>query len=1107
MKKDVTQSSVTDAKKEKFKFSAFVKNAYNSITGHRLFKEYGYLFFCMLIPAVLIYLIYLARGHHPFGDGCVLVLDLNGQYVWFFEALRNFVRGDADLLYSFSRQLGGEFMGIYAYYLASPLSFFVSLFPTERMLEALLALFMLKGSLCGLTFGFYMHKTSKKPNKLAIVIFAASYALCSYAIIQQHNTMWIDAAIWLPLITLGIENIIKHGKFKLYVISLAIAIFSNYYIGYMLCIYCAIYFFVYYFGSSAKYGNNPTREKLHFLRSLVRIVGYSILAIGIAAVIIFSAYYSLNFGKTTFTDPNWKFEWKFDLMDFFFKLQPASYYTVRPEGLPFIYCGMLTLLLIPSYFASKKFTVREKICSLILLLILFFSFSINIVDLVWHGFQKPNWLNYRYSFMFSFYLCVLACRAMSHLEKKPTHLSRLAEVIILIVMIAQGMKGRYGGDVKVYSTLFLPILLAIVFAYALALALPGTFMKKRAGTIAYIAGVVFEFLLCGLIIVMIAYGIKGRYGETKAYSGVFFYFAIAAVFVYLLVLTFVRRFKKKQITTFALACIVIVELFLNGLFGLNSLVTDVGASTYSRYNDFLKDLRPIVEEVQATDGSFYRMEKTFYRSNNDNMALKMRGLSGSSSTLNNETIKFLNSMGYVSKSHWTKFLGNTPVSDSLLGVKYIISDQSIYENYYDVFATEGKYTAYLNPYALSLAFGVSEDLLDFELGFVETTEKDSAKDDEEKKEGQEIKDGINSLKGQINELLNIEENNGYDTYVDNYRNPFDRINAILGAMLGEDEPIPVFVPINSSVTKTSNVKIRPYNNAAKDIGYTQIDKSKGASITMQTDALPENAEIFFYSQTGFPREVALYLSVDGGTSVYKDTFNGTNTSRIISLGMQEKDSVLSLKMSLKKEKLFIEKDAQCFWYIDMALFEETMARLGQNQFNITDYTESSFEGTYTASRANELVLTTIAYDNGWEVWVDGERVEITKALGALIAFHVGGEAGEEHDIRIVYNPRAINIGLIVSIISIFIFILLIVLDHFFRFGCKRRTDVNYNDGRGESEDEDTDVGDVLVAEDENTWEQFVKTSKKVLHKLNVIFIPPKKQKYVHHHSKKKKKKK
>ena len=129
------------------------------------------------------YLIYFSRELYPLGDGSVLVLDLNGQYVWFFEALRNFVHGDADLLYSFSRALGGEFLGIYAYYLASPLSYLLALFPQDRMLEGLLFLFLLKTALCGGSFGLYMHKTSQKPNKAAIVVFATIAALFSFCVL------------------------------------------------------------------------------------------------------------------------------------------------------------------------------------------------------------------------------------------------------------------------------------------------------------------------------------------------------------------------------------------------------------------------------------------------------------------------------------------------------------------------------------------------------------------------------------------------------------------------------------------------------------------------------------------------------------------------------------------------------------------------------------------------------------------------------------------------------------------------------------------------------------------------------------------------------------
>ncbi len=319
----------------------------------RFFKEYGYLLLCMAIPAALIYLIYFAREIYPIGDGSVLVLDLNGQYVWFFEALRNFVRGDASLLYSFSRAMGGEFLGIYAYYLASPLSFLVCLFPTDRMLEALLTLFLIKTALCGGTFGYYMHKTSKTRSRVSTVVFSIFYALSTYAIVQQHNTMCIDAVMWLPLITLGMEELIKHGKFKLYTISLAVTLFSNFYIGYMVCIYCLFYFFLYYIGSASK-ENNPYRERFHFLKSLLRVAFFSLLAVGIAFVVLIGAYYSLSFGKTTFSTTKWEWALNFDILDLLYKFLPASYDTVRPDGYPFVYCGTLTLLLLPAYFLSKK---------------------------------------------------------------------------------------------------------------------------------------------------------------------------------------------------------------------------------------------------------------------------------------------------------------------------------------------------------------------------------------------------------------------------------------------------------------------------------------------------------------------------------------------------------------------------------------------------------------------------------------------------------------------------------------------------------------------------------------------------------------------------------
>ena len=916
-------------------------------------SQYGYLSLCMLIPALVMYLIYLAKGHYPFGDGCVLVLDLNGQYVWFFEALRNFAKGDASLLYSFSRALGGEFLGIYAYYAASPLSFLLCLFPQNRMLEGLLVMFLVKCALCGGTFGFYMHRTLKKPNRTSIIAMSTFYALTSYAVVQQHNTMWIDAVMWLPLITLGLEELIKHGKFKLYTIFLAITLFSNFYIGYMMCIYCVAYFFLYYIAHSGNHGNNPLREKGHFFKSLCRFGFFSLIAVGIAAVILLAAYYSLNFGKTTFSSPKWEWYLKFDILDLLYKFLPGSYDTVRPEGLPFVYCGVLTLLLVPAYFLSAKYPIRQKIVSAVFALFFILSFSFSVTDLIWHGFQIPNWLNYRYSFMLCFYLCVLACRALADFDGRA-------------LKVSVGMGG----------------------------------------------------LLALLCVILQKYS-DGKYVDPHDFACI--WFTLIAIVAYLAILAMFRTCEAKQVVSVLLICVISIEVFLNGLWSLYSLGNDVGYSRYSYYNDFLNQTRPIVEQIQASDTSFYRMEKTVFRKTNDNMALMIRGLSGSTSTLNKETIQFLNKMGYSSKAHWSKYIGGTPVNDSLLGLKYIISDNEVLGDYYELYIPDdgNGYATYKNPYALSIAYGVSDDLLDFPLGYVKQLE---GKEDADKNDSI-IGGTIDKLKGAINEFLGIDETVNSAEYIDKYDSPFDRLNAIVTAMLGEAQTVEIFVPVTYESAGMDNLK---RNIIAGHFGYTPTDPDKEASLTYSIE-MPADAELFFYMPTDYPREVKLSL-IENGINSPAGTFNANDTGCIISLGRQNTGDVIDVKMTLNADKLYEKIGCDCFYYIDWAVFEDAMTRLAADQLIVTDYTEDRLTGTFTPSQSHELLMTTIAYDEGWKVYVDGKEVETKKALGSLVSFYVDGSPGQAHTVEMVYAPDILPIGLTVSLISLGLLAVLILLE-------------------------------------------------------------------------------
>ena len=872
-------------------------------------SQYSYLFYCFIIPVIITYLVYLAMEIHPFGDGSVLVLDLNAQYVYFFEALRDFVHGDGNLIYSFSRALGGEFVGIYAYYIASPLSYIVALFPKDRMLEALLTLFLLKSGLCGMTFGFYLHKNSKVRNKLMILIFSSMYALSAFAVVQQNNTMWIDALIWLPLLTYGIEQLVKFGKYKLFVISLALTIFSNYYIGYMVCIYTAAYFLYYLLAHKGK-ENNPRGESAHFLRSFIRIAIFSVIGVAIAAFLILGAYYSLTFGKNTFTNPDFTPKAKFEIFDFLTKFLPGAYDTVRPEGLPFVYCGLLTVILVPIFFLSKRFSSREKVASICFIGFFVISFGVTTLDLIWHGFQNPNWLNHRYSFMLCFFLLVLAYKGMSALRSvSEKFILGICSFIILFVAIAekQELDTYLVSDKKALLT-FECVWLSII------------------------AAVAFLVLLC--------------------------------------LLKKTNHPKKRESITSVLALIVCIELFCSSLTAFVQLDGDVVFSDYSPYNSYLNNTRQIVDKVNENDPSFYRLELTEHRQINDNFALNANGLSGSTSTLNKDTVAFLKNMGYASESHWSSYKGGNPVNDSLLGIKYVVDSRTSQSSplYYTQYEISPKYIAYRNPYALSLAYGVDSSVKDFDM-------------------------------------------TAYDSH-------FHRLNALVGSMLGEDEPAEIFVPVDMDDLN--------YENCTRSIthGHSYYSKNSDAvpAITM-TATTVKDGELFFYAPSDYPRITKLTVN---GTS--KGTYFDGESNRIFSLGVYKAGETVTVKLTLDHDELYLMNDIDYFFHIDTEKLDECFTRLLDNpQFEINeDWKDTHLEGTVTTKSANQMILTTIPYDEGWKIYVDGEIVETYETLDALVAFDISN-AGE-HTLEMKYAPTAHILGAAISITALCAFIAICIID-------------------------------------------------------------------------------
>ena len=193
-----------------------------------------------LIPLLISVIICIDHEVYPFGERCLLQVDMYHQYCPFFTEFVDKLRSGESLMYSWTIGLGADFVSLFAYYLASPLNWFLLLCPKGYVIEFMSILMILRISLCGLTFAYYLKKHFHT-NHPAIAVFGTAYALSAFMAAYAWNVMWTDCLVLAPLIILGVEQLVKEKKAALYYVTLATAILSNYYISIMICISCALF--------------------------------------------------------------------------------------------------------------------------------------------------------------------------------------------------------------------------------------------------------------------------------------------------------------------------------------------------------------------------------------------------------------------------------------------------------------------------------------------------------------------------------------------------------------------------------------------------------------------------------------------------------------------------------------------------------------------------------------------------------------------------------------------------------------------------------------------------------------------------------------------------
>ncbi len=624
-------------------------------------KNTKYSWLAAACTAAIMIVVYYCYDLIPFGDTTILRMDLYHQYGPLFAELYERVTNLDSLIYSWTSGGGSPFLGNFFNYLSSPTLIIMLLFGHRNMPEAIAAMILVKAVVASFTFSYFI---SKKFNEKTPVVsaFGVLYACSGYFIAYYWNVMWLDSFYLFPLVVLGIEKIISQRKPKLYIITLALTIITNYYMGYMVCIFSVLYFIYYYFANydftATYFGKLAKREK--GLKGLIKYCynnlrnskffdtgvsfAFSSASAGLLSCFMLLPLYFIlmNCSATSGTWPE-EFKTYFSIFDFLANHLAYLDPTIRSSGtdvLPNVYCGTITVMLVPLFIFSNKISFKEKIFSIGILGVMFASCYTNYLNYIWHGFHFPNDLPYRFSYMYSFLLLIFAFKAITVIKEYTTRqLIGVGTATVFFVIMVQEIGSKNFSETGVW------ISIAFIAIYCLAL---GILKNDRYPKVAAAA-----LILCSVCA-------EYTVANTNNYS-----------------------------------------------------MDQTKTNYVGDYSDFVA-IKDKIDEYEGNEN--YRMELTALRARMDPCWYYYNGVSTFTSMAYEKVANMQSHLGMFS-NYINSYTYNrqTPVYNAFFSLDYIVdnytgSKPDMNDKYYKEIATQNKYTAYENLYSLPIAFRVNEEI-------------------------------------------------------------------------------------------------------------------------------------------------------------------------------------------------------------------------------------------------------------------------------------------------------------------------------------------------------------------------------------------------------------
>lgn len=425
-------------------------------------------------------------------------------------------------------------------------------------------------------------------------------------------------------------------------------------------------------------------------------------------------------------------------------------------------------------------------------------------------------------------------------------------------------------------------------------------------------------------------------------------------------------FVQKKYFIRLLSVIMLIEIIANGCI-YTDLYMDVNYEIKKYFNIYYNEEENVVNEVlNFEDVRGLYMPKALMFNNPQMMGY--RSVNVFSSILDSSKMVTLRKLGYKTNYLAVSEAGSTPLMRMLFGQNYYVLNNDL-RDYYDMKTPE-----YGRNEALEIAFMASDDILD----------------------------------------LSLDDNN-----------PFVNQNDLLSALCGEEKELYYNTGRNIEMN-TENMLFGPgIYNEEEVFGFAIEDESVQKGIIEFVDKTDESEYAYFEMLDSYAYIDSPNVYED--TELYNISFKADDLSepRILEMKKTDDGSVIYIIMDENTAHNYYYKMAY-FYADDNDKLDEVYRELSVGNMNIDVIKDGYVAGTVLSTEDKDVLFTSIPFEEGWEIYVDGFKSETASIveglfLGARIPLG-------EHYVELKYRDKWMERGGIISMLGLILYCFVIYFE-------------------------------------------------------------------------------